>query len=191
MQQRQRATRSSSEPGPTCAQSARVRPERFLLVFFACLLVAFGLLLAPFMRPAVGRFSRALVETSGMLIGAAGGKALVEGTVLRAPSSGFAIEMKDGCNGVNVMILLWSAVLAFPASRAWKVKGLLAGSAAIQGVNFIRFISLFYLGQYNMNWFEFAHAYLWESLIMLDALVVFWLWAAMVFRSAAVSDAVR
>ena len=46
----------------------------------------------------------------------------------------------------------------------------------IQGVNLLRFISLYYLGQYSMRWFNFAHEYLWESLIMLDAMVVFGLW---------------
>ena len=61
-------------------------------------------------------------------------------------------------------------------------EGLLLGLAAIQGLNFIRFISLFYLGQYSISWFEFAHAYLWESLIMLDALAVFCFWASSVFR---------
>ena len=84
--------------------------------------------------------------------------------------------MRDGCNGVNVMILLWSAVLAFPVSRAWKLVGILVGAGAIQGLNFFRFISLFYLGQYSLSWFEFAHLYLWETLIMLDALIVFGLW---------------
>ena len=39
-----------------------------------------------------------------------------------------------------------------------------------------RFISLFYLGQYSMTWFDFAHAYLWESLLVLDTMVVFWVW---------------
>ncbi|MBC7924945.1 MAG: exosortase H [Bryobacteraceae bacterium] len=177
---------------PSLAGSTRsVRPERFLAIFALSVAVAFGLLLAPFIRPSVDLFSRALVQASGLLIGLAGGHVLIDGTILRASATGFAIQMKDGCNGVNVMILLWSAVLAFPASWIWKAKGLFVGTIAIQGLNFIRFVSLFYLGQYSMTLFEFAHAYLWESLIMLDALVVFWLWAAMVFRGAPVRDALH
>lgn len=163
--------------------AARVRPGRFFLVFLLCVFAGFGALLAPFARPLVAQFSTGLVRTSTALISAAGGKVSAQGTFMSAPSSGFTIQMKDGCNGAHVTILLWSAVLAFPASFLWKAKGLLIGTVAIQGLNFVRFISLFYLGQYNYAWFEFAHFYLWESLIMLDALVVFWLWAAMVFRS--------
>lgn len=166
-----------------------VRPARFVAVFAIFAALAFGALRAPFARPAADRFSVGLVRVSAALIRVAGGRVLVEGAVIRAPFNGFAIEMKDGCNGVNVTLLLWSAMLAFPASWTWKVKGLLVGSMALQAVNFVRFISLFYLGQYSMKWFEFAHVYLWESLIMLDALVVFWMWVRMMFHPTAVPDA--
>lgn len=47
---------------------------------------------------------------------------------------------------------------------------------AVQGVNLLRIISLFYLGQWRFGVFEFAHLYLWQALIMLDVLVVWLLW---------------
>ncbi len=184
-----RAIRNPETPGS--AGTKPVRTKRFLALFSISAVLAFGVLFAPFAQPAVASYSSGLVRASGELISIAGGKARVEGAVLSAPSGNFAIEMKNGCNGVNVMILLWCAILAFPSSWIWKAGGLVVGSAAIQSVNFVRFISLFYLGQYNMTWFEFAHSYLWESLIMVDALVVFWVWATMTFRSAATRDAVR
>ena len=39
-----------------------------------------------------------------------------------------------------------------------------------------RLVSLFYLGQYSTPIFEFAHLYLWEMLIIIDAMVVFGVW---------------
>ena len=51
-------------------------------------------------------------------------------------------------------------------------------------------ISLYYLGQYNRDWFDFAHMYLWESLIVLDTLAVFWIWASVVRKSMAPANAV-
>ena len=54
-----------------------------------------------------------------------------------------------------------------------KLLGALGGSAVIQVVNIVRFISLFYLGQYSARWFDFAHGYLWKSLIVLDTMVIF------------------
>ena len=154
----------------------QLRRRRFLLFFLLAALLQFALVLTPWFHPAIEGFSRSLVWASSDLINTLGGKASHQGAVLRSPTNGFAIEMRDGCNGVNVMVLLWSAVLAFPVSLSWKAVGVLAGAIAIQGLNFFRFISLFYLGQYSLSWFEFAHLYLWETLILLDALVVFGIW---------------
>ena len=47
---------------------------------------------------------------------------------------------------------------------------------AVQGLNVVRVISLFYLGQWNTQVFNFAHEYLWQALIMLDVLIVWLLW---------------
>ena len=46
----------------------------------------------------------------------------------------------------------------------------------MQGLNVVRVISLFYLGQWNMQVFNFAHEDLWQALIMLDVLVAWLLW---------------
>jgi exosortase/archaeosortase family protein len=70
-----------------------------------------------------------------------------------------------------------------------KALGLAAGTAIIQAVNVVRFISLFYLGQYSMTWFDFAHVYLWESLLTLDTMVVFWLWVNRTARLGAAAHA--
>jgi len=153
----------------------RLRPGRFVMLFAFAALLQFGILLAPWTRPAIDGFSWSLVHASAAMINFLGGHAHAQNMIMRAPS-GFGIEMKDGCNGVNVMILLWSAVLAFPASRLAKMIGLVLGGIAIHGLNFFRFVSLFYLGQFSTSWFEFAHLYLWETLIMLDALIFFGVW---------------
>ena len=165
-----------------------IRPLRFVLIFACSLLIGFGVLVTPQAQSVTGKFSRALVSVSNGLIRMCGGHATQNGAILRAPG-GFAVEMRDGCNAVNVTILLCCAVLAFPAPWRMKAAGLLAGIAIIQAVNIFRFITLFYLGQYSMTWFDFAHAYLWESLIMLDTMVVFWFWVTRVLRAGAAPHA--
>ena len=92
------------------------------------------------------------------------------------------MKVENGCNAVNVTILLWAAMLTYPAPWVQKLKGLAAGSLALHAVNLLRIITLYYLGQYNKNWFDFAHYYLWECLIVLDTLVIFWFWASLVRR---------
>lgn len=178
-----------STPVPVRTKWRKALPQaHFVLLFATCFLMGIGLVLLPPGQRIDQGFSRLLVRISHALIGICGGAAAVEGAILRAPG-GFAIEMRDGCNGVNVTVLLWAAILAFPAS--WKLKsyGLAVGTLAIQLLNVARFISLFYIGQYSMTWFEFAHAYLWETLLILDTIVVFWLWVGRVSRARALRHA--
>jgi len=166
----------------------RLRPFRFVLIFTCCLLIAFGILFTPPVQSLDVQFSRSLVGLAHGLVVSCGGHAVRDGAILRSPR-GFGVEMRDGCNAINVTILLWSAVLAFPASWKMKALGLAAGSLIIQILNIVRFISLFYLGQYSMTWFDFAHAYLWESLLVLDTMVIFWLWVKHAARPGAAAHA--
>ena len=167
-----------------------MRMGRFLLLFGVSLALLFGLLLAPVTEPAIARFTTGLVTVSAVLIRFFGGHAVAIGDLLQDPTTRFSIQMAYGCNGAHVTILLWAAVLAFPAPWMQKAKGLAAGTAAIHLVNLLRFISLFYVGQYSRAWFDFAHLYLWESLMMLDTLVIFWTWAYFVRKSGSIANAI-
>jgi len=160
----------------TSASPQKKRVFRFLVLFPVFLAVGFFGLLIPFLRPAVTGFTRGLVEISAVVIRLFGGSATANQVVLQNPSNGFAMEVLDGCNGDDVAVLLWAAILAYPASWSQKGKGLLAGTATIYVINFLRIISLFYLGQYDKQWFEFAHLYVWESVFVLLTLTIFWTW---------------
>jgi len=152
------------------------RTQPFILAFAGAALAQFAILLAAPIRPLVEGFSGDLAALSAWLIRAAGGACVRHAAVLSSPARHFAMEIRDGCNGVNVVVLLWSAILAYPASLKWKLIGLSGGLAAIQILNLLRLISLFYLGQYSWSLFELAHLYLWESLIIIDGMIVFSLW---------------
>ena len=109
--------------------------------------------------------------------------AAAAGKVLWNTVSGFGVSIEPGCNGIEACIVLFAAIMAYPASWRHKVIGIVAGFAAVQGVNVLRVISLFYLGQWRTDVFNFAHEYLWQGLIMLDVLVVWLLWVRVVVRS--------
>jgi len=104
---------------------------------------------------------------------------LVSGKILQSTTNGFAVSIEAGCNGVEATIVLIAAMLAFPAPWRNKIIGLVAGVLAVQGLNIVRIISLFYLGQWNYDVFEWAHIYVWQALIMLDVLIVWLLWVRM------------
>ena len=161
-----------------------IRPARYILLFAFLMLIGFGILVAPFAQPPLDAFTQTIVKCSAGLIRFLGGSVKAQGVIMTEPVHGFAVELQNGCNGVEVMIVLWAAILAFPAPWMSRIKGCLLGAVAIQVANFARFISLFYIGQYSLPLFEFTHVFLWQSLIMLDAMVVFWLWVRGGFQNA-------
>ena len=82
--------------------------------------------------------------------------------------------------------MLCAAILAFPSPWRHKLAGLAIGVVAVQLLNIVRVISLFYIGQWDFAVFEWAHQYVWQALIMLDVLIVWLIW---VRRVPAADDA--
>jgi exosortase H (IPTLxxWG-CTERM-specific) len=73
-------------------------------------------------------------------------------------------------------------MLAYPAALRWKITGLVIGCLAIQALNLVRIVSLFYLVRWSVPAFEFAHLYLWQALIMLDVLLAWLVWLRWITR---------
>src|SRR5688500_6192904 len=71
----------------------------------------------------------------------------VNGTILSSRS--FTIDVRNGCNAVETMMLFAAALLAFPASPRRRLVGLAIGLPLIQLLNVIRLASLFWLGVYH------------------------------------------
>jgi len=156
---------------------------RFFVVFLLLLGVLFGLELTPwaqqwFVEPWTARL--ATISTS--LVTLFDGSVHASGNVISSAKSGFAVSIEAGCNGVEATIVLVAAIFAFPASWGDRIKGFAAGVIAVQGLNIVRVISLFYLGQWSMQVFEWAHLYVWQALIMLDVLVVWLVWVRLLPR---------
>jgi len=129
-----------------------LRPGRFVVFFALAALLQFGLAADSVVPAGHRRILHSLVWASSFLINALGGKASAQGALLGSPTNGFTIEMRDGCNRHKCDDSALVGGVAFPVSRAWKLVGILVGALAIQGLNFFRFISLFYLGQYSQSW---------------------------------------
>lgn len=150
---------------------------RFLLVFLLVQGVLFGVeMLQPVQAAVILPWTSLLADASGWLMSAFDPQVVTFGKVVSSTANGFAVSIEPGCNGVEAMIVLLAAIIAFPAPWLYKLKGLFWGFIAIQGINLVRIISLFYLGQWSRELFDWAHLYIWQALIMLDALVVFLVW---------------
>ena len=153
------------------------RSTRSLLLFLGYAVAGFAIEVTPYIdRTFVAPFIHAITAASGGLIHWFGGAATVTADILQSPINGFAVKVDNGCSGLEAVILICAAVLAFPTTWKLRVIGVLGCSFAILGMNIIRIISLFYIGQYSMQWFEWAHLYAWDVLIMADGLIAILLW---------------
>ena len=150
---------------------------RFFVLFVVLQAALFGVELTPWAQQYfVVPWTDMLASFSAWLVKLFDSNVVAAGKVLRSTTNGFAVSIEAGCNGVEATIVLVAAILAFPASWTRRLLGLAAGIVAVQGLNVIRVISLFYLGQWNLDVFEWAHLYVWQALIMLDVLIVWLIW---------------
>lgn len=150
---------------------------RLILVFSLILISLFWLeLLQPVQVHFIQPFTALIAKVSVGLIQLFDSNVISEGIVIRDLKTGSAVSIQSGCNGIEAMICLTAAVIAFPSTWRYRALGLAIGFLAIQLLNIVRIISLFYLLQWNQTFFEWAHLYLWQALIILDAFFVFILW---------------
>ena len=150
---------------------------RFFVWFLVLQATLFGLELTPWAQQwFVIPWTNTLAAISAAIVTQFDPHVLATGKVLQNTSNGFAVSIEAGCNGIEATIVLVAAIFAFPAPAKRKLIGLAIGIIAVQGLNIVRVISLFYLGQWNFSVFEWAHLYIWQALIMLDVMIVWLLW---------------
>jgi len=151
--------------------------RRFLILFVALLVVAFAGELTPWAQAwLVTPWTDSVARVSGALMRVFDASITTSGNVIGAQGSPFAVSIEAGCNGVEATLVLIAAMVAFPAPWRHRVRGMLIGVAAVQALNVLRVASLFYLGRWNEDAFEWAHLYVWQALIMLDVLIVWVVW---------------
>ncbi len=150
---------------------------RFIIVFVVTLSTLFVLeMLEPVQTHLIQPFTSGLAQLSATLILPFDAGVSHYGRVLQHSSNNFAVSIESGCNGIEAAIVLIAAVLAFPAAWRYRITAIVLGFIAIQVLNIGRIISLFYLGQWNLDLFTWTHLYLWPVLIMLDVMIVFLLY---------------
>lgn len=150
---------------------------RFFLTFVGLLVLLFGLRITQWGTDHITvPFTGVLAQVSAWLVMLFDSEVSSEGVVIRSLTNGFAVAIAPGCDGIEAVIILISAVVAFPSPIKHKLVGIGIGFIAIQGLNLVRIISLFYLGQWSKVAFDWFHLYLWQALIVLDALAVWLIW---------------
>jgi exosortase H (IPTLxxWG-CTERM-specific) len=120
-------------------------------------------------------YTTLIAKVSGIILGLLGEDITINGCVLRSPR--FAVTIYNGCNGLITSLIFVSGVLAFPARWSAKAIGFVGGLLAIQAINLVRIISLFYIGIYFPKLFNSSHIFIWQSLVILAGVTLWITWA--------------
>lgn len=81
--------------------------------------------------------------------------AQARGARIQAPGGG--INVLNGCEGTEVLFLLWAALLAAPLSWRWRLQGALLGLVWVFALNQLRLLALFYSYRDNREVFNLLH----------------------------------
>lgn len=156
------------------------RKQIGFLLRFAVLLLTFYLVVAlqTVDTHVVAPFTRAITAVSGSALNLIGEEVQRSGTTLRGDR--FAVDLRNGCNGLEAMVFVAAAILAYPASWKHRGIGMLAGVTLIQLVNLVRVTSLYLLGRYRPDLFEMFHLTIWQSVIFALSIFFFVAWTGRV-----------
>ena len=151
----------------------------FLVRFFGVLAAAYFVIAwNPVNDRVIEPFTAGIARVSGKALQAIGQPVVVNDTVIA--SSHFAVNINNGCNAVEAMLILLASIVAFPASLKARAAGLVIGAIAIQAVNLVRVVTLFLLGAYHRRLFDTFHTAVWQIVIILFAIGFFLVWSARV-----------
>jgi exosortase H (IPTLxxWG-CTERM-specific) len=151
----------------------------FLVKFFAILIAAYLLIAwSPVNDNVIVPFTKGVANVSGALLKGIGQPVTVNGTVIA--SSRFGVNINNGCNGVEAMLILLASIVAFPASLRARLAGLGLGALVVQLLNAIRIVTLYLLGAYQPRLFDMFHTAVWQILVILSAILFFLIWSARV-----------
>lgn len=120
-------------------------------------------------------FTGQIANASALALDLIGQDITQNGTVIR--SDRFAVNIRNGCNGVETMIIFVAAVIAFPAPWKARLIGLVLGILAIQAVNLIRVVALFLTGAYFPKLFDSSHTVIWQTIVILCGVLLWIYWA--------------
>jgi exosortase/archaeosortase family protein len=121
-------------------------------------------------------------EATAWLLRLLGAGVSAQGTLLEVKDLRFAVV--TDCTPLGPMLLLWGAILAFPAPLRSKLLGMVLGGALLTALNLVRMVSLILLGMARPELLPVAHLLVWQSVMVLAAVMLWLAWLAMYTRAA-------
>jgi exosortase family protein XrtM len=95
-----------------------------------------------------------------------------------------SVNVLFGCEGSDVLMLLWAAICAAPARWPFRLAGLAVGALGVFVLNEARVLALFFSLQYRPAWFGPLHGLVAPLFVVVAVVVMFIAWCHWALRSA-------
>jgi len=180
MQKKKKQTKSKTKKPKQKLPSISKSILKFWGLFIASILLYFLLSYSTFYEQYILLPISSIYATlSSLVLNILGENTTSNGILVTSPE--FNITINKGCDGVAVTMFYVICVLLFPTSWANKGRGLLWGILSLSALNLIRVISLFLVGVYINEWFDFMHLEFWQGLFIGFTILVYGIWVYRIF----------
>lgn len=115
-----------------------------------------------------------VAQSTGAILNALGTGVQVDGTLVS--SADFSMIIVNECTGIVSMIILLCAVFPYPCKINRKLLGIAIGMPSLFLLNLIRMVTLFYIGTFLPSFFETTHILVWQSLMILAVIAIWFIW---------------
>ena len=86
------------------------------------------------------------------------------------------LQMIPECTPLLPAIILIAAMTVGSQHLKEKLYGVLVGFIALSAINFVRTVSLYFVAAHQPQWFDNAHLILWQSLMVVLTIGLWFLW---------------
>lgn len=113
-------------------------------------------------------------EVTAWLLRLFGSPTTTDGYFLNAGDLRFVVSAD--CTPAGPLLLLWGAMLVYPATLRSKLTGMALGAVALISLNFVRLVSLVIIGVEWNQALDVAHLLIWQSVMILASVVIWVAW---------------
>jgi exosortase/archaeosortase family protein len=131
--------------------------------------------------PAFAALPQACARATAALLAIAGVDVRAAGDIVFQPS-GFAIRVTAACTAALPSVLFLAGLLALRGPWRIRTAACAAGLLLIHLANLLRLVTVFIVGVYARDWFDFTHDVLGE-LLLIGATIAAWMAALHLTRS--------
>jgi archaeosortase B (VPXXXP-CTERM-specific) len=92
----------------------------------------------------------------------------------------FTLRVGHECTAVVPIVILLCALIAYPSRLTYKLACAAIGIPVLFALNLVRLVTLYYIGVFIPDFFEIAHFFIWQSVMILAVVAIWLLWVGKV-----------